>query len=115
MSALVCIRPKGYVIGIRLTSRAPKVYLRAVLSRDATKKPECTVLLGPQPEVRSFNPEREYLIPIPAGAPTKVVEAYRKLHGSSSPEPYFFLDSGQKGVETANARIGLSLVDPRPF
>ena len=115
MSVLLCIRPRGYVIGIRLTSPAPKVYLRAVLSCDANKKPECTVSLGPQPKIRLFNPEQEYLIPIPAGAPTKAVEAYRKRHGSSSAEPYFFLDSGQKGVETANAKIGLSLADPRPF
>ena len=115
MSVPVCIRPRGYVIGIRRTSPASKVYLRAVLCRAANKKPECTASLGPQPEVRSFNPEREYLIPIPAGAPTKAVEAYRKQHGSSSDKPYFFSDAGQKGIEEANAKIGLLLADPRPF
>lgn len=104
---------KEYVIGIRRTSQAPKVYLRAVVSRCSDGTPEQTVSIGPRPQVRLFNPGREYLIPIPAGAPTEAVGAYIAKHGTSSADPYFFLDSGQKGIERVNAEIGLSLVDPR--
>ena len=104
---------KEYVIGIRRTSPAPKVYLRAVVSRRSDGTPEQTVSIGPRPQVRPFNPDREYLIPIPAGAPTEAVGAYIAKHGTSSADPYFFLDSGQRGIERVNAEIGLSLVDPR--
>ena len=104
---------KEYVIGIRRTSQAPKVYLRVVVSRHADGTPERTESIGPQPRARPFDPAREYLIPIPAGAPTEAVEAYIAKHGTSSADLYFFSDSGQRGIEIVNARIGLSLADPR--
>ena len=105
--------PKEYVIGIRRTSQAPKVYLRIVVSRHADGTPARTESIGPRPQIRSFDSKREYLIPIPAGVPTEKVGAYIARHGTSSADPYFFPDSGQRGIERVNAEIGLSLVDPR--
>ena len=104
---------QGYVIGIRRTSKAPFVYLRAVLACDVDGNPVRTESLGRRPTARDFDPEREYLVPIPDGDPAAAVEAYRKKHGDSSDKPYFFSDSGGRGIEVANEKIGLSLVDPR--
>ena len=104
---------QGYVVGIRRTSKAQYVYLRAVSARDADGNPVRTESLGRRPTTRDFDTEREYLVSIPEGTPTEAVEAYRRKHGNSSDKPYFFLDSGERGIEKVNAAIGLSLVDPR--